>query len=117
MRGRLATECHYSQEYISETNFLDVQKMSAYWNLEPPLALQYYAVHFQKKEKAKMNILPNTKAGKPFNRLPEHIKKSIIGDYIRLNPGKTAEDFELDRAAKVKQRYAKELTKARQEKA
>jgi hypothetical protein len=120
MRGRLATECHYSQEYISEMSFLDVQKMSEYWLLEPPLASLYFSVHFQRKSKAtgqqSMNIIPNTGGSKPWDKQPDHIKKAIIGHYLAANPGKTEADFEKNRIAQQRERYKTRLEEARKAK-
>jgi hypothetical protein len=118
MRGRLATECGYSQEYIDQMEFLDVQKMAEYWAIEPPLAYMYFAAHFKRKEKAAqgMNIIPNTGGSKPWHQQPAHIKQAIIGHYMAANPGKTAEDFELERAAQQKARYAARLQEERKKK-
>lgn len=101
-------------------SFLDVQKMGEYWLLEPPLASLYFSVHFQRKSKAKgqqtMNLIPNTGASKPWDKQPEHIKKAIIGHYLAANPGKSEADFEKDRIAQQRARYASRLEEARKTK-
>jgi hypothetical protein len=119
MRGRLAVECQYTQEYISEMNFFDVQRMSEYWAIEPPLPHLYFHAHYKAKAKngGGMNIIPNTGGSRPWSQQPEHIKQAIIGQYLDANPGKTAEDFERDRAAQQQARYKTRLEEARKKKA
>jgi hypothetical protein len=119
MRGRLATQCGYSQEYIDAMELLDVQKMSAFWTIEPPVESMYLAVHFKREEKkgGGMNVIPNTGGSRPWAQQPEHIKQAIIGQYMDANPGKTAEDFEKDRVAQQQARYKSRLEEARKKKA
>jgi len=115
----LATECHYSQEYIDNMELQVVQEMSDYWAIEPPMSWMYQITHFDpKKSKAKkMTMFPQTAAATPWSKLPEHIKRGIIDSYIQLNPGKTEADFNADREAQVKQKYADRLKEAREKKA
>jgi hypothetical protein len=100
--------------------FQTVLKMAAYWDIEPPLSWAYVALHFkqdEKKQKKATNVIPGTTSATPWGKLPERIRKDIIRDYVKLNPGKTEADFHKDRESKVKQRYAKRLEEARKAKA
>lgn len=79
MRGRLATECHYSQEYIDALEMPAVTVMWEYWCMEPPasklLALRYgYGV----KEESSSTPPGVLNRGIPFHKLPVWLKNSII---------------------------------------
>lgn len=116
MRGRLAVECHYSQEYIDGIEMPDVIKMSEYWQLEPPFSMLYRTRFFEAPKgtnKKDMTIFPQTGAGRPWTQQPEHVKAAIIGHYLEANPSKTAEDFEKERSEEIKKRYADKLAAAR----
>jgi hypothetical protein len=116
MRGRLATQCGYTQEYIDAMDFLDVQKMSEFWRLEPPFDSLYLAAHFKREDaQQKMAIIPNTGASRPWKDQPEHIKQAIIAHYLTSNPGMTVEDFEADRVAQQTRRNKERLAEARRD--
>lgn len=100
--------------------FQNVLKMAAYWDIEPPLSWAYTALNFKadekKQQKKGTNLIPATGSATPWNKLPERIRKDIIRDYVRLNPGKTEADFNRDRESKVKRKYAARLEEARKAK-
>lgn len=97
-------------------DFWHVLQMANYWVMEPPFNKLYEMRFFEKKVKKGMNMLPGM-GNSTWAKMPEHIKKDIIKDYVRLNPGKTEADFLADRKSKVKERYAKRLADARKAKA
>jgi hypothetical protein len=118
LRGRLATECHYSQEYIDALDFVSAMKMAEYWSIEPPLTMLYRVAHFKQEEKRKaMNVIPQTGASKPWSKQPPHIKAAAVALWLERNPGKTAEDFEAQRDKEARAVYADRLQRARKEKA
>jgi len=98
-------------------DFWHVIQMSRYWSIEPPLTTLFFEKNFErKKDKKGMNMLPGM-GNSTWAKLPQHIKKDIIKDYVRLNPGKTEADFLADRKSRIKERYAKRLEEARKAKA
>jgi hypothetical protein len=117
VRGRLASECGYSQEYIDAMVFPDVLKMSEYWAAEPPVSYMYRKVHFKENEVKKgTNLIPQTQPARSFNKLPEYLQKALVSDWLRLHPGKTEADFHKQREAQVKKQYAGRLAEARKKK-
>jgi hypothetical protein len=118
MRGRLATECHYSQEYIDHLEFPTVLRMADYWNLEPPLSYltRVYWGFGRKEEEAAdgLHILPRHIT--PFQKLPKPIQQLHIARWLRLNPGKTENDFFKHLQAKRLERFGDALKEARTKK-
>jgi len=97
------------------------QKMASYWQQEPPLgAYGPFKLYYEKQGKGKkgkgMNILPNTAPGRPWSQQPDRVKEGVIAAYLHLNPGKTEEDFNREREALVKAKYADRLAAAREAK-
>jgi hypothetical protein len=112
MRGRLAVECHYSQEYISEMELPDVFRMAAFWLLEPPvsrlLAMRYG--YKSKPDEEAVKVTPRNVT--PFEKLPPWLRKAMI-----KKSGKT--EAEYLEALKVKRTadYHERLAEIRKKKA
>lgn len=111
MRGRLATECHYTQDQISEIVWLDVLKMADYWAIEPPLAALYKRVHF-KSEQESSGISPSLTPTN-YHTLPGHLKEAVRKSWLRRHPGSTESDFFKALKARGLAKYGARLEEAR----
>ena len=112
MRGRFATECHYTQRQIDDLEMPDVWKMARYWKLEPPvsrlLALRYG--YQAEPEPEVIAVAPRNIV--PFEKLAPWLQKAMI-----KKSGKTEEQYMRDVKAARKAAWLAELEKVRKEKA
>ena len=111
MRGRFATECHYTQREIDEQEMPDVWKMARYWKLEPPVGYLLALKWGYRSEPATEPIACTAQNIVPFDKLPKWLRGAMI-----KSSGKTEDEYKVLMKKKRKELLRQELEEIRKRK-
>lgn len=108
MRGRFATECHYTQQQIDDLEMPDVWKMARYWKLEPPVAMLLAMKFGYKSEPESDPVVVTPHNITPFEKLAPWLQRSLV-----KRSGKTEAEYRRALKEKRTAEYMKQLAELR----